>query len=54
MLAFIHYLKKVPKLDKAYPKGGPSLEDAIEKFLVLSLQIQSGTSTRAYLWKRLF
>ena len=26
----------VPKLDKAYPKGGPSLEDAIEKFLVLS------------------
>ena len=39
----------VPKLDKAYPKGGPSLEDAIEKFFsFVLLQIQSGTSTRAY------
>ncbi|MFQ3878800.1 hypothetical protein AABD35_11345 [Staphylococcus xylosus] len=39
----------VPKLNKAYPKGGPSLEDAIEKFFsFVLLQIQSGTSTRAY------
>lgn len=39
----------VPKLKKAYPKGGPSLEDAIEKFFsFVLLQIQSGTSTRAY------
>ena len=26
----------VPKLNKAYPKGGPSLEDAIENFSALS------------------
>lgn len=39
----------VPKFNKAYPKGGPSLEDAIEKFFsFVLLQIQSGTSTRAY------
>ncbi|MCD8887255.1 hypothetical protein K2V50_08085 [Staphylococcus epidermidis] len=39
----------VPKLNKAFPSGGPPLEDAIEKFFsFVLLQIQLGTSTRAY------
>ena len=44
----------VPKLDKAYPKGGPSLEDAIEKFLVLSFANSIRDKHTCICWKRLF
>lgn len=42
-------------LNKSFPKGGPSLEKAIEKlFVFILLQMHSGTSTRAYAGRDFF